>query len=120
MGSFKKPKVIEKGMDRLIKLIMELGVLARTPRTGHFQVGITNQLTSAAQEGLALALTINYVNAETVPFLLQQAAQESRSLSLFAAIPTDETTNQILAQAEQSATALAQAVRIKNPDALPN
>jgi large subunit ribosomal protein L10 len=81
---------------------------------------IVNQLTSAAQEGLALALTMNYVSAETVPLLLQQAAQESRSLSLFAAIPTDETTNQILAQAEQSATALAQAVRTKNPDALPN
>jgi large subunit ribosomal protein L10 len=81
---------------------------------------VLNQLTSAAQEGLALALTMNYVNAETVPFLLQQAVQESRSLSLFAAIPTDETTNQILAQAEQSATALAQAVRTKNPDALPN
>jgi len=81
---------------------------------------VVNQLTSAAQEGLALALTMNYVSLETVPFLLQQAAQESRSLSLFAAIPTDETTNQILAQAEQSATALAQAVRTKNPDALPN
>ena len=81
---------------------------------------VVNQLTSAAQEGLALALTMNYISAETVPFLLQQAVQESRSLSLFAAIPTDETTNQILAQAEQSATALAQAVRIKNPDALPN
>ena len=81
---------------------------------------IVNQLTSAAQEGFALALTMNYISAETVPFLLQQAVQESRSLSLFAAIPTDETTNQILAQAEQSATALAQAVRTKNPDALPN
>ena len=81
---------------------------------------IVNQLTSAAQEGLALALTMNYVSAETVPFLLQQVVHESRSLSLFAAIPTDETTNQILAQAEQSATALAQAVRTKNPDALPN
>ena len=81
---------------------------------------IVNQLTSAAQEGLALALTMNYVSAETVPFLLQQVVHESRSLSLFAAIPTDETTNQILAQAERSATALAQAVRTKNPDALPN
>ena len=63
---------------------------------------------------------MNYVSVDTVPFLLQQAAQEARSLSLFAAIPTDETTNQILAQAEHSATALAQAVRNKNPDAMPN
>jgi large subunit ribosomal protein L10 len=81
---------------------------------------VVDQITTAAQEGLALALTINYVSVETVPLLLQQAAQEARSLSLFAAIPTDETTNQILAQAAQSATALAQAVRNKNPDALPN
>jgi len=81
---------------------------------------VIDQLTSAAQEGLALALTMNYISAETIPFLLQQAVQEARSLSLFAAIPTDETTNQILAQAAQSATALAQAVRNKNPDAMPN
>ncbi|MFX1565767.1 MAG: 50S ribosomal protein L10 [Promethearchaeota archaeon] len=81
---------------------------------------VVDQLTTAAQEGLALALTMSYVSAETVPLLLQQAVQEARSLSLFAAIPTDETTNQILAQAEQSATALAQAVRKKNPDAQPN
>ncbi|MFH0949501.1 MAG: HD domain-containing protein [Candidatus Aenigmatarchaeota archaeon] len=32
----------------LLKLIFELGVVARTPRTGHYHVGITNQLTSAA------------------------------------------------------------------------
>jgi large subunit ribosomal protein L10 len=81
---------------------------------------VLSQLTTAAQEGLALALTMDYISVETVPFLLQKAAQETRSLSLFAAIPTDETTNQILAQAEQGAIALAQAVRKKNPDALPN
>ncbi len=81
---------------------------------------VVNQLITAKQEGLALALAMGYVSMETVSLLLQQAAHEARSLSLFAAIPTDETTDQILAQAEHSATALAQAVRNKNPDALPN
>ncbi len=81
---------------------------------------VVNQLTTATLEGLALAIAMNYVTTETVPLLLQQAAQEARSFSLFAAILTDETTNQILAQAAQSATALAQAIRTKNPDALPN
>jgi large subunit ribosomal protein L10 len=81
---------------------------------------VVDQLTAAGQEGLALALKTNYISIETVPFLLQQAVQESRSLSLFAAILTDETIDQILAEAEQNATALAQAVRNKNPDALPN
>lgn len=81
---------------------------------------VVDSLTMAAQEVLALALTANYISAETVPFLLQQAATEARNLSLFAAIPTDETTNQILAQIEQSALALAQEVRRKNPDAMPN
>jgi large subunit ribosomal protein L10 len=81
---------------------------------------VVDQLTLACQEGLALALTMAYVTEETVPLLLQQAAQEALSLSLFAAIPTAETANQILAKAEQSAVALAQAVRTKNPDALPN
>ncbi|MFW9831773.1 MAG: hypothetical protein ACFFD8_08360, partial [Candidatus Thorarchaeota archaeon] len=81
---------------------------------------VINQLTTAAQEGLALALAINYVNPETISLLLQKAVSEARSLSLFAAIPTDETTAQILAQAEQGATALAQAVRSKKPEAMPN
>ena len=35
---------------------------------------VVNQLISATQEGLALALAMNYVSAETVPLLLQQAA----------------------------------------------
>ncbi len=81
---------------------------------------VVDNLTAAAQEVLALALTMNYISDETVPLLLQQAATEARNLSLFAAIPTDETTNQILAQIEQSALALAQEVRRKNPEAMPN
>ncbi len=81
---------------------------------------VVDQLTIAGQEALALALTANYISEETLPFLLQKVVQESRSLSLFAAILTDETTEQILAQAEQSASALVQAIRNKNPDALPN
>jgi large subunit ribosomal protein L10 len=81
---------------------------------------VVDQLSTAAQEGLGLALTMNYITSETVPILLHQAAQESQSLSLFAAILTDETTGQILASAEHGATAIAQLVRNKNPDAMPN
>lgn len=81
---------------------------------------VLDQLTLAGREGFALALTINYINAETAPFLLQQAFSEARSLSLFAGILTDETTGQILAQTEQKAIALSQAVRNKNPKAMPN
>lgn len=81
---------------------------------------VLDQLITAAQEGLALALAASYMNAETLPLLLQQASNEARSLSLFAAIPTSDTADQILAQAEHGATALAQAVRGKNPEAMPN
>ncbi|MFX1491412.1 MAG: 50S ribosomal protein L10 [Promethearchaeota archaeon] len=81
---------------------------------------VLDQLTLAGREGFALALTINYINAETAPFLLQQAFSEARSLSLFAGILTDETTEQILAQTEQKVIALSQAVRNKNPKAMPN
>jgi large subunit ribosomal protein L10 len=81
---------------------------------------VLNQLTIAGQEVLALALTANYISAETTPLLLQEAAAAARSLSLFAGILTDETTDQVLAQAEHGATALAQAVRSKNPEAMPN
>ena len=35
-------------MEGLIKLLMESGILARTPRTGPYHVGITNQETIAA------------------------------------------------------------------------
>jgi len=81
---------------------------------------VVAQLSTAAQEGLGLALTANYINSVTLPFLLRQAAQESQSLSLFAAILTDETTGKILASSERGANALAQLVRNKNPDAMPN
>jgi hypothetical protein len=81
---------------------------------------IVDQLSTAAQEGLGLALTVNYISSVTLPFLLQQAVQESQSLSRFAGILTDETSGQILASAEQSANTLAQLVRSKNPDAMPN
>jgi len=40
----------------LLKLMFELGVVARTPRTGPYHVGITNQLTSAAHSYRAMAL----------------------------------------------------------------
>ena len=96
------------------------GVILSADVFGISRSDVLNQLTMAAQEGLALALTMNYINAETAPFLLQQAFSEARSLSLFAGILTDETTDQVLAQAEQKATALAQAVRNKNPTAMPN
>jgi large subunit ribosomal protein L10 len=81
---------------------------------------VVDQLTLAGKEGFALALTINYINAETVPFLLQQVFSEARNLSLFAGILTDETSPLILAQAAQRATALAQAIRNKNSKAMPN
>ena len=81
---------------------------------------VVDQLSAAAQEGLGLALTMNYIHPETLPFLLQKAVQESQSLSLFAGILTDETSGKVLALAEQSATALAQMVHKKNPDAMPN
>ena len=81
---------------------------------------VLDQLSTAAQEVLGLALTANYINTETLPFLLQQAAQESQSLSLFGGILTDETTGTILASANQGANALAQMIRTKNPDAMPN
>ena len=81
---------------------------------------VLDQLSTAAQEVLGLALTANYINTETLPFLLQQAAQESQSLSLFGGILTDETTGTILASANQGANALAQLIRTKNPDAMPN
>lgn len=81
---------------------------------------VLDQLILAGREGFALALTINYINTETAPFLLQQAFSEARSLSLFAGILTDETTEQILAQTEQKAIALSQSVRNKNPKAMPN
>ncbi len=96
------------------------GVILSADVFGISRSDVLNQLTLAAQEGLALALTMNYINAETAPFLLQQAFSEARSLSLFAGILTEETTDQVLAQAEQKATALAQAVRNKNPEAMPN
>jgi hypothetical protein len=69
---------------------------------------------------LGLALTAKYIHPETLPLLLQQAAQESQSLSLFGGILTDETTGTILASADQGAKVLAQLVRTKNPDAMPN
>jgi large subunit ribosomal protein L10 len=81
---------------------------------------VVEQLTLAGREGIALALAANYITTDTAPLLLQEAAQAARSLSLFAGILTDETTDLVLAQAEQGATALAQAVRRKNPDAMPN
>jgi len=40
----------------LLKLIFELGVVARTPRTGPYHVGVTSQLTSAAHSYRAMAL----------------------------------------------------------------
>lgn len=81
---------------------------------------VIDQLTLAGQEVLSLAIAMSYITAETAPLLLQEAATAARSLSLFAGILTDETTDQILAQAEQGATALAQAVRSKDPKAMPN
>ncbi|MDO8055782.1 MAG: 50S ribosomal protein L10 [Candidatus Hermodarchaeota archaeon] len=81
---------------------------------------VLDQLSTAAQEALGLALTASYISIDTLPFLLQQAVQESQSLSLFAGILTDETTGKILASAEQGANSLAQLVRSKNPDAMPN
>ena len=103
-----------------LSVAYDKGVILSADVFGISRSDVLNQLTMAAQEGLALALTMNYINAETAPFLLQQAFSEARSLSLFAGILTDETTDQVLAQAEQKATALAQAVRNKNPAAMPN
>ncbi len=40
----------------LLKLIFELGVVARTPRSGPYDVGITNQRTSAAHSYRQMAL----------------------------------------------------------------
>ncbi|MFX1562280.1 MAG: 50S ribosomal protein L10 [Promethearchaeota archaeon] len=81
---------------------------------------IVDQLHSGAQACLSLALTIGYASDATIPILLQLAHTEARSLALFAGLITEETAPDILAQAEQSATALAQAVKGKNPDAHPN
>ncbi|MFX0170001.1 MAG: 50S ribosomal protein L10 [Candidatus Hodarchaeota archaeon] len=81
---------------------------------------IVNQLLTASQEGMALAIAANYINPEILPLLLQKAVQESRSLSLFAGILSDETKGDILAQAEQRAKTLAQMIRKKNPEAMPN
>jgi large subunit ribosomal protein L10 len=81
---------------------------------------VMDQISTAAQEVLGLALTAKYIHPETLPLLLQQAAQESQSLSLFGGILTDETTGTILASADQGAKVLAQLVRTKNPDAMPN
>ncbi|MDO8124661.1 MAG: 50S ribosomal protein L10 [Candidatus Hermodarchaeota archaeon] len=81
---------------------------------------VVDQLALAGQEGFALAIAMSYITAEITPLLLQEAATAARSLSLFAGILTDETSDQILAQADQGATALAQAVRSKDPKAMPN
>jgi large subunit ribosomal protein L10 len=84
------------------------------------RANVMDQISTAAQEVISLALTAKYISPETLPLLLQQAAQESQSLSIFGGILTDETTGTILASADQGANALAQLVRTKNPDAMPN
>ena len=48
----------------LLKLIFELGVLARTPRTGPYQVGITNHETVAAHSFRTTVLAYFIANEE--------------------------------------------------------
>ncbi len=81
---------------------------------------ILDQLHTAGQESLSLAVSLGYISPDTIQILLQKAFSEARGLALAASYLSDDTTALILSQAELSAVALAQAVKSKNPDAMPN
>ena len=81
---------------------------------------VFNQLQGAAQSSLALAFAIGYVSIETLQPLLQQAYAAAQSLGLKMVYLSDELVPTILARAEQQASGLAQLVRAKNSDAMPN
>ena len=59
----------------ILKLMFELGVLSRTPRTGPYHVGITNQETAAAHSFRSSALA--YLIAK------EEGADENKNRPLF-------------------------------------
>jgi large subunit ribosomal protein L10 len=81
---------------------------------------ILDQLHTAGLESLSLAVSIEYISPDSIQVLIQKAFGEARALAIAAPYLSDETTSLILSQTEQSAVALAQAVKSKNPDAMPN
>jgi putative hydrolases of HD superfamily len=76
----------------LLKLAFELGVVARTPKTGPYHVGITNQLTSAAHSYRQMVLA--YFMA------IEEGADASRvmKMSMISDMPEARGLNQTFVQ----------------------
>lgn len=78
--------------QNILKLIMEMGILARTPRTGPYHFGITNHETSGAHTFRVSILAYFIAKEESAD------ADKVLKMSLFHDIPESRVLNQTLIQ----------------------
>jgi large subunit ribosomal protein L10 len=80
---------------------------------------ILNQLQSASQNSLGLAMTINYITPETAPLMLQRAHSQARAVALKAGLSEDGSAAKPAKGAEEKAAAPAETPGEKKSEAAP-